>query len=202
MSELLPVSEDQRDVLQEICNVAMGVAGESLAELSGVFVELPIPKVRFIEPKNVVDALAQLRGDDCVSGVIQSYSASELLSYSLVVITETGIDDLAQQLSTPSATAEQRATILMRLNSTITQACNPILQEQLGLPVMQTSDAELIAQNVLLNELSVPQLAQHQKLLSVEINYHLEGHPFNCDLLLLIADDAIDYLTSSIDALL
>lgn len=202
MSELLPISEDQRDALQEICNVAMGVAGESLAEFSGVFVELPIPKVRYIEPQNVVDALAQLRGDDRVSGAMQSYATGELLSYSLVVITETGIDDLATQLSAPSATPEQRADILMRLNDTITQACIPVIQEQLDLPVMQTGNAQLIAQNVLLNEFTAPQLAQHQKLLSVEINYHLEGHPFNCDLLLLIADDAIDFLTSSIDSLL
>ena len=202
MSELLPISEDQRDALQEICNVGTGVAGEALAEFSGVFVELPIPKVRYIESQNVTDALAQLRGDDRVSGAIQSYSTGEFCSYSLVVITETGIDDLAKQLSVACETPEQRAQIVMRLNNTITESCIPVIQEQLELPSMQASAAELIGQNVLLNELYAPQLAQQKKLLSVEINYHLEGHPFNCDLLLLIADNAIESLASSIDAVL
>ncbi len=39
-------SEDQRDCLQEIVNVAMGQAGDSLARLLEVFVTLSVPKIQ------------------------------------------------------------------------------------------------------------------------------------------------------------
>lgn len=98
MSEPLPISEEQRDAMQEICNVAMGAAAESLALFSGVFVELPIPKIRFVKHEAVVEALAGLRGGGRVSAVMQSFAMGETENnQALVAITEMGLKDLAQQ---------------------------------------------------------------------------------------------------------
>jgi hypothetical protein len=202
MSELLPISEDQRDAVQEVCNVAMGVAGEALAKLSGVFVEIPIPKIRYIKSQNVIEALAELRGNDRVSGVIQPYSFGSYEQFALLVITEAGLDDLAKQIGAPVDTNEQRIHILNRLCNTVTEACLPVIQEQLAVPQCVVQDVELVAHNVLLTDLNVPQLASFETLLSIENNYHLEGHPFNCDLLLLIPDESIVPLTELIDPLL
>ncbi len=42
-------SEDQRDALQELTNIAMGQAGASLATLRDTFVDLSIPRIRVVE---------------------------------------------------------------------------------------------------------------------------------------------------------
>ena len=53
----ITLSADMRDCYQEIANVAMGRAGDLLARLLNVFVELPIPNVNFIEVSELRMAL-------------------------------------------------------------------------------------------------------------------------------------------------
>ena len=45
----LVLNEELRDVYQEVTNVAMGQAADSLARLLDVFVVLPIPNVNILE---------------------------------------------------------------------------------------------------------------------------------------------------------
>jgi len=42
------LNEDQRDALQEICNVGMGKAAAALAKLLGAFVTLSVPNIRVV----------------------------------------------------------------------------------------------------------------------------------------------------------
>ena len=48
MNRTLALSEDQRDCLQEVVNVAMGQAGDSLARFLEVFIQLSVPRIQQI----------------------------------------------------------------------------------------------------------------------------------------------------------
>jgi chemotaxis protein CheY-P-specific phosphatase CheC len=191
MAYPLPFSEDVRDATQEICNVAMGVAGEALAEYAGVFVELPIPKIRFVDPESVTETLGGLRDSGRISGVIREVTLGESVHYALVAITEEGLSDLARQRDFSINNDSDAEALLKELADVITRHCLPTLEEQVGLDNLQLAPVQLIEHNCPLETFSIPQIAAHEKLMAVEINYHLEGHPFNCDLVLLLPETAV-----------
>lgn len=203
MSEPLPVSEEIRDAMQEICNVAMGAAAESLALFSGVFVELPIPKIRFVKPQAVTDALAGLRGEDRISAVLQSFALGATSNnQALVAITETGLNDLAQQRGVTLETPENAMKLLNQLAEVIVDNCLPHIAEQLELDNLVQGEFQAVASGQLLDDVRIPETADGTKLLTAEINYHLEGHPFNCDLVLMIPEAGLEPIVERLQTLL
>src|SRR5690606_40526646 len=69
------LTEDQRDCLEEITNVAMGQAGDRLARLLDVFVILSIPHVSVLKPTDIVMALQALNreSEEPIFGVCQGF---------------------------------------------------------------------------------------------------------------------------------
>ena len=57
----LALTEDQRDCLQEVVNVAMGQAGDSLARFLEVFIHLSVPRIRQVARRTVCRPLALTR---------------------------------------------------------------------------------------------------------------------------------------------
>ena len=53
----LALTEDQRDCLQEVVNVAMGQAGDSLARFLEVFIHLSVPRIRLVARQELNDEL-------------------------------------------------------------------------------------------------------------------------------------------------
>ena len=202
MSQSLPFSEDQRDCLQEISNVAMGAAGESLAEFSRVFVELSIPVIRLIKPSDLASALVSLRGQEPVSGVVQAFEFDSVEGVALIAITESSFRDLAQQRGVAVDTDAEAQRLLLQLAQTITQVCLPKLAEQLGISAPMLAEPQVASLHVPLEAFHVAQVAGWPAINTVEINYHLEGHPFNCDLLLMLPDTTTAALCLSLDRLL
>ena len=58
--------EDQLDACREMVNIAMGRAGENLAQLLGEFIDLPIPNVNLIESNELSMAVAEINRNDSV----------------------------------------------------------------------------------------------------------------------------------------
>ena len=205
----LPLSEDQRDCLQEIANVAMGAAGESLAGLTKSFVELSIPVIRAIRPAQIPMALRSLANGDeggqetgkKVSAVAQAFRTSATDGYALVVITEPSFNDLARASGRNIDSDAVAAELLLELASTINNTCLPGLAETLESAV-EIDDPEVLSLHVDLADLHFDTISTWERAVSVEINYHLEQHPFNCDLLLLYPEAAIDNLRQALDRLL
>lgn len=73
MSVILNLSEDHRDCIQEVTNVAMGQAGDKLARLLDTFVVLSIPHIAVMAPSDVAMALQAIDSNKSVSGVCQVY---------------------------------------------------------------------------------------------------------------------------------
>jgi len=57
MSSGLNFTEDQQDYLQEICNIGMGQAGQSLSVLFEQYVTLSVPSIEIISAINLVPTL-------------------------------------------------------------------------------------------------------------------------------------------------
>ena len=61
MMTLAALTNDQRDALQELTNIAM-VAGSSLATLLDAFVDLSVPRIRVVEVVELPSTLSDLVG--------------------------------------------------------------------------------------------------------------------------------------------
>lgn len=201
MPHALPFSEEHRDCLQEICNIAMGAAGESLANFANVFVNLSIPKIRYIDPNQIKEALVSLEGSDKVSAVVQRFHIDSQQAFALVVITEPSFNDLAASAGRELSCEREAEQLLRDLSHTINNTCLPRLAE-----MMESSfgcdNPQVLSLHVPLDELSLQDIAGWDHVISVEINYHLENHPFNCDLLLLLPDNMVGQLVDALESLL
>lgn len=190
-------SEDQRDCLQEICNVAMGQAGDTLARKLGVFVTLSIPEIRIIEAGSLSSSLSNFSSSAGIYAASQLFSAENNLDgLALVMLSEASLDDLKQLL--PAGLSQEELVIDTCRH--MAQTCLDALSEQWALGFQCKMPALVGHQS--LNSICQSIIKGWNHILVVEINYQLEGRFFNGDLVLLFPDQAIAAMASRLDELL
>ncbi len=203
MNEALQLSEDQCDCLQEIVNVAMGQAGDSLARLLGVFVTLSVPRIGILTPADV----HRLVGQGCVSATRQAFQDGKgkdgLRGEALVVFGDSSFRELADLLHYEEEDMEGDAEheLLLDISNVLNGACLTGIADQLGEELFYSAPSILGEGERIATMLEQDRL-QWESALSVEINYRLENRSFHCDLLLLMPDSAISHLAGKLDQLL
>jgi chemotaxis protein CheY-P-specific phosphatase CheC len=202
MSLPLPFTEDQRDALQEIINVAMGAAGESLAAFAEVFVQLPIPVIRYLEPNDLKSALSAVDEGEKISVVAQRFTTDANEGFALVAITESSFRDLSEFTGREVTSDAVASELLTDLAATIASTCLNRLSEMAEVPMTPAEAPEVVTLHSPLHEFSFADILGWDSVVSAEINYHLENHPFNCDLLLLFPESGIEDMKMRLDALL
>ncbi|MDV7105906.1 hypothetical protein R3X26_15985 [Vibrio sp. TH_r3] len=206
MINSLHFTEDQRDYLQEICNIGMGQAGKSLSVLFEQYVTLSIPAIEVIHSNDLVSALRKLIPENEVSAVRQGFSANankaKFSGESLTIFSNTSFNDLAQLLAfdeeiTPSFEQET----LLEISNIINGACLNGIAEQLSEQFFHTPPS-LIGQSISVENLLDKQQVSWEHALSIKIEYRVEKYAFQCALLLLLPDTSITYLQIILDKLL
>lgn len=207
MSTIKQLTEDQRDCLQEIVNVAMGQAGDSLARLLEVFVTLSVPKIKILGPAEVRSALRCFVDAEFVSAIRQSFHDSKgndgLRGEAIVVFGDSSFKELAELLhyEDEQLSPEAEQELLLDISNVLNGACLTGVADQLGEELIY-SPPSILGIKMSIEKLFEKDKVQWETALSVEINYSLEKRSFNCDLLLLMPDSAIVYLAKKLDAFL
>lgn len=198
------LNEDQRDCLQEIANVAMGQSADRLARLLDVFVVLSIPNVSILNPNDIVMTLQSLQtldeGNEKLTGVCQGFIGDGIAGEALLIFNGTDYRDLAQLLKYEN-NEENRSEILMDTTNVLGGACLHSLAQQLD------THFSLGPPTLLGEHYDIPELLKKREIswdsaLVVEINYTIEDHRVNCDLLLVISENCIDGLLQKLNYLL
>ena len=70
MSAVIPLDEEQRDALQELLNISMGQAANSLAQLIETKIDISIPKITSVTPTQLYTLLF---GSDATFHTRQSF---------------------------------------------------------------------------------------------------------------------------------
>jgi chemotaxis protein CheC len=199
------LTEEQRDCLQEITNVAMGQAGDRLARLLDVFVVLSIPHVSVLNPTDISMTLHSLNhesDDHKVHGVCQGFIGGGIAGEAMLIFNKTDFNDLASLLKYGKATDEQAENeLLMDTANVLNGACLRGLAEQLDTH-FSFGPPMLLGQHCNIHDLLVGNNMKWKQALVVEINYAIENHQINCDLLLVIAEHSIAGLLQKLDYLL
>jgi chemotaxis protein CheC len=204
MTTHILLTEEQRDCLQEITNVAMGQAGDRLARLLDVFVILSIPHVSVLKPSDIAMALQSLstEGEETIFGVCQGFIGGGIAGEAMLIFNDTDYNDLAKLLQYDhSPDAHARNELLMDTANVLNGACLKGLAEQLDTH-FSLGPPMLLGHHCNIKDLLQNSHIRWREALVVEINYTIENHQINCDLLLVLAEHSVANLVEKLNYLL
>lgn len=202
MSTILNLSEDHRDCLQEITNVAMGQAGDRLARLLDTFVVLSIPHIAVMKPSDIAMALQSLDSTSSVSGVCQGFIGGGISGEAMLLFNDTSFSDLAKLMKYEGALDKQaERELLMDTTNVLFGACLKGIAEQIDME-FSYGPPMVLGQHVRLSEMFSLQKSLWDHALVTEITYQLEGYNVNCDLLIVMTDSSMDIMLKKLDYLL
>jgi chemotaxis protein CheC len=199
------LSEDQRDALQEVANLAMGQAATRLARLLDSFIELSVPRVKLVAVSEAANALREMTGiDDTVSAVRQGFR-SDIKGEALVICRSDGVEQLCSLVNDPYARSSYESVsqteLMFDVANLLTGACVSSILDQLGrTPVF--SAPGLLGDAMTLDEVFQPGVLQWEVALLVEVNFALEDQSFRAHLVMLMAEESIRQMNGALDELL
>lgn len=192
------LSSDMRDCYQEIANVAMGRAGDLLARLLNVFVELPIPNVNFIEVSELRMALKDIENHESTSGVCQGFISAGISGEALLILNDSSFKDVASLLNYQyNEDIGTELELLMDLANVLIGACLNGVSEQLDVQFSQ-GHPEVLGQHQKISDLISNNANKWKKTLAIEISYSIENYPIKCDLLLLFTEESMQTLNNKL----
>ncbi len=208
MSEFVTFTEDQRDCLQEIVNVAMGEAGDSLARFLETFVNLSVPQISLVKSSDLNKELVRLVGmKETVSGVRQGFhttdTAKGLKGEAIVIFSDASFMVLADLLSYENTEVDDQVEreLLLDITNILNGTCLTGIGAQIETELM-FSPPTILGQHLAVGNLLDKDAMKWDQALLVEINYTLEDRSLKCSLLMLMPGDSIRAVRAELDKIL
>ena len=188
-------NEDKLDACREMVNIAMGRAGENLAELLGEFIDLPIPNVNLIESNELSMAVAEINRNESVSAVSKGFISEGISGEALVIFNDTNSQNIVDLLKYPPSASSDKLALeaLMDVSNILIGACLNGLSEQLSVAFSHTHPV-LLGQHQGLSALLSDNVHRWGKLMAIEIGYAIKARDISFDLLLLFPGDAMNHV--------
>jgi chemotaxis protein CheC len=199
------LTEDQRDALQEIANLAMGQAATRLATLLDTFIELSVPRVRVVRVEDAARTLRDMTGiDEHVIAVRQGFR-SDIKGEALVICRSSGVGNLCALVNDPyvhSAYESVSQTELMfDVANVLTGACVSCIMNQLDrTPIF--SAPGLLGEKLVLEDVFHADVLAWRTALLLEVNFSLEDKTFRAHLVMLMAEESIRRMNEALNAIL
>lgn len=196
----LEVSE--MDAYRELANVAMGRAGGLMAEILNLFVKLPIPNVNVLESSELHMALQAVNDYSSLSAVCQGFIGDGISGEAFLLFDDTRFDDMANLLGHDGYMDSQgEIEVLMDLSNILIGACLKGIADMLHVHFSQGHPV-VLGQHCHVKDLIAANQNRWQKNLAIEINYKVENHDINCDLLLVFTEESLPVLRENIKYML
>lgn len=196
------LDEVVRDCYQEVANVAMGRAGDHLARIMNVFVELPIPNVNLIEVSELHMMLSDIDASESTSGVCQGFLGDGISGEGLCILSDSSFSDIAKITGMDHDVDDQlQLELLMDAASLLIGTCLSGFAEQLDMKFRQGHPV-VLGQHQSIQELIRSNSNAWKKTLAVEISYGLEGFDVKCDMILLFTEESMDLMNAKLSHLL
>ncbi|MBI3140969.1 MAG: hypothetical protein HYZ19_03795 [Rhodocyclales bacterium] len=195
------LTQDQREALQEIANIGMGQAGESIARALNEFVHLSIPRVLILAPADLAGALARTVADSQVSAVRQAFH-SQMRGEAIVIFAGSRCNDLADLMGYEDALDHAAETeLLLDVSNLLVGACLGGIAAQLKAEI-GFSAPSLMADSVPIQALFKAEDVPWDNALLVEVNFRLDQRSFACHLVILMPESEIRAMAAALDRFL
>lgn len=201
MNQQIELSEDHRDCLQEISNVAMGQAGDHLARLLDAFVILSIPHVAILSPTEIAMAVQTVDGHN-VSGVCQGFIGGGIAGEAMLLFNDTSFKDLASLMGYDEEITEAaEREVLIDSTNILVGAILRGIAEQMDIEFSFGPPA-ILGQHQELDKLLTSNALRWNQALVVEVSYQIENYDVQCDLLVVITEQSLLHLLKKLNYLL
>lgn len=201
MSEL-GFNEDLRDGIQEVANIAVGMAADKVARSFSTFVKLPIPSVHVIEAADILMALSAVESADKVTAVTQPFYGSNMSGEALLLFTDASMEDLSQLMGYGGLTNDhQKVELVLEVASLLNGSCIHGICSQLDITVLLKHPVVLGQHTSLGDILNSSQFPWHETL-AIELNYAFENYDITCDLIILFHEDSLPSLFRQVNYLI
>ena len=193
MSSTISLNEDQRDALQELMNISMGQAANSLAHLIETKIGISIPKISAVTQSELFSLINR---SENAYYTRQSF-LGDIQGEVMAVVSESGLTEVASLLEyeAPLSKSDVEETIL-ELSNILAGACLAGLSNQLQL-----------ATNLNMPTLFSPNKASFVELnwqhsLVMEVQFDIELSSFSMRVVFCLDRTSLIKLTDTIDELL
>ena len=198
-------TEEQRDALQEIANLAMGQAATRLARLLDTFIELSVPRVRVVRAEDAAQTLRDMTGiEESVTAVRQGFR-SDIKGEALVICRSSGVGHLCALVNDPyvhsAYDSVSQTELMFDVANVLTGACVSCILNQLDrTPIF--SAPGLLGEKISLEDVFQADGLAWKTALLLEVNFALEDQTFRAHLVMLMAEESIRRMNDALDALL
>lgn len=182
---------DKLDVFREMCNVAMGKAGQNLAQLLNTFVELPIPNVNLVHSNELAMAIAEVDRNSSVSAVSKGFVSQGFRGEAIIMFNDAQVQNINTVLGYAPSEEVFEIETLMDISNIIVGACLAGLAKQLHLDITHNTPI-VLGMHCDLDELVNTNVCRWEELVMVEISYSVSSAHINFDLLLLLPQNCLD----------
>lgn len=195
------LTQDQTDTLQELTNIAMGQAGDSLARILDVFIELSVPKIRVIDSESLIASIREVIVDpDEVTAVRQAfYNREQMRGEAIAIFGSSGCKELADCMGYDhelDSAAEQE--LLLDVSNVLIGAVLNGLATQLTTELSYSAPS-VIGERTPVTTIITPHNMTWNYALMVGIDFGIEDRTFKCHMLILMAEESILVLGSALD---
>lgn len=198
-------SEEQRDALQEIANLAMGQAATRLARLLDTFIELSVPRVRIVQAEEAAQTLREMTGiNESVTAVRQGFR-SDIKGEALVICRSSGVGQLCTLVNDPYVHSAydtvSQTELMFDVANVLTGACVSCILNQLDrTPIF--SPPGMLGEKISLEDVFQADVLAWKVALLLEVNFALEDQTFRAHLVMLMAEESIRRMNEALSALL
>ncbi|MBO1518527.1 response regulator [Oceanisphaera pacifica] len=202
-NEATPLTDSDHDTntaislseyLQEMANIAMGQASNLLAQLLGVFIHQPIPKVAWIERCDLHMAMSAIDSNTHYSIVGQGFVGAGVSGEALLLFSDSSSEEMAKLLNYDDTNSlAPEIEVLLDMANILFGAFIKGLGEQLDIK-FGLSQPNILGQHKQIEELLIQHKQSAEQLLCIEIPYELEQQHISCHLLVLLTADSVTRL--------
>lgn len=204
----MSLTEDQRDAMQEITNVAMGRAGSLLATLLGTFVNLSVPRINVLALSEVPGAIGTMVGKDIEVAAVRQSFQGYLKGEAIVIYGYEGCKELGDLMGYDAVLDRaDEVELLLDVSNILVGAClggivdqiKDITEVQKGMGELSFSAPSIMAEGVPADTLIKPDKLTWTHALLLEVNFTLEGRNFISHLCMLMPEHSIGKMRGILD---
>ena len=193
MSIVLSLDEEQRDALQELLNISMGQAANSLAQLIETKIGISIPKISAVTPTELYSLLLETEDAFYTRQSFLGDVHGEVMS----VLSQAGLNEVATLMDYDEPLSkEDIQEIILELCNILAGACLAGLSDQLELTTNLNMPTLFLPDKANFDEL------QWQHSLVMEVQFIIAISSFSMRVVFCLDDESLARMKDTLDELL
>ncbi len=190
------LTEDERDILQELMNVAYGNATAVVADMLDAFASLSIPKISIMQTEKLLETFDTLKSTSYFFST-QAFSG-EFNGESAFFINKESAENLAKHLELESP--EDIDDAILELTNVLTSSLTTKLAEEMDTVV--SFSLPNISQVPLEEIHDVATFKQYSQVIVIDTDLNFEDQQINGKIFILTKDESIQWLKTKLNTIL